>query len=52
MIQEKRVSYGLFDVASDLGGLLSLFKDIANLILSPFTQYLYLLALIKRQFLV
>ena len=51
-LEVRRTTYGLFDVLTELGGLIKIVQIAANVLVTPISRFLYFLVMIKRLFLV
>ena len=51
-VEIKRTTYGLFNIVTDIGGLIKIVEAIANILITPVSRYLYFLVLIRKLFLV
>ena len=51
-LEIKRTTYGLFNIVTEIGGLIKIVEAIANILITPISTFLYFLVLIRMLFLV
>ena len=51
-VEIKRTTYGLFNIVTEIGGLIKIVEAIANILITPISTFLYFLVLIRMLFLV
>ena len=49
-MEVRRVTYGLFNVFTELGGLIKIVQIVATMLVTPISKFLYFLVLIKSFF--